>query len=74
MLKDFTHQYKYKKEIFDLEERHDNTDKNLPNKNFFSNNFIADVFFSCLSQLWQYMYCANMRNSELQWPVLLYNK
>ena len=46
MLKDFTHQYKYKKEIFDLEERHDNTDKNLPNKNFFSNNFIADVFFS----------------------------
>ena len=38
-LKDFIHQYKHKKEIFDLEERHDNTDKNL-----FSNNFIEDVF------------------------------
>ena len=23
---------------------HDNTDKNVPNKNFFSNNFIIDVF------------------------------
>ena len=43
-LKDFIHQYKHKKEIFDLEERHDNTDKNLPSKNFFSNNFIVDVF------------------------------
>ena len=43
-LKDFIHQYKHKKEIFDLEERHDNMDKNLPNKNFFSYNFIVDVF------------------------------
>ena len=31
-LKDFIHQYKHKKEIFDLKERHDNMDKNLPNK------------------------------------------
>ena len=43
-LKDFIHQYKCKKEIFDLEERHDNMDENLPNKNFFPNNFIVDVF------------------------------
>ena len=42
-LKDFIHQYKCKKEIFYLEERHDNMDRNLPNKNFISNNFIVDV-------------------------------
>ena len=43
-LKDVIHQYTHKKEIFDLEERHDNMDTNLPNKDFFSNNFIMDVF------------------------------
>ena len=41
---DFIHLYNHGKEIFDLEERHDNRDTNLPNKNFFSNNFIVDVF------------------------------
>ena len=35
MLKDFIHKYKCKKEIFDLKERHDNMDTNLPNNNFF---------------------------------------
>ena len=48
-LKDFIHQCKWKKEIFGLEERHDNADKNLPNKNFFSDNFIVDIF--CLTLL-----------------------
>ena len=43
-LQDFFHQYYCKKEIFDLEERHDNMDENKPKKNFFSNNFIVDVF------------------------------
>ena len=43
-LKDFIHQYNWKKEIFDLEERHDNMDENLSNRNVFSNNFIVDVF------------------------------
>ena len=43
-LKDFIHQYTCKKVIFELEERHDNMDTNLPNNNFFSNNFIVDVF------------------------------
>ena len=43
-LKDFIHQYKCKKEIFDLEERYDTTDANLANKNFCLNNFIIDVF------------------------------
>ena len=43
-LKDILHQYKCNKENFDLEERHDSTDECLPNNNFFSNNFIVDVF------------------------------
>ena len=43
-LKDFIYQYKCKQEIFYLKERHLNTDTNLPNKNFPSNNFIIDVF------------------------------
>ena len=43
-LKDFIHQYKCKKKIFHLKERHDNPDANLPNKNLFTNNFIVDVF------------------------------
>ena len=37
-LKDFINQYQCKNEIFNLKERPDNTDTNLPNKNFFSNN------------------------------------
>ena len=43
-LKDFIHQYKCKKEFFELEERNDNMDENLPNKNVFSKNFIVNVF------------------------------
>ena len=27
-----------------MNKRHDNRDENIPNKNFFSNNFIVDVF------------------------------
>ena len=42
-LKDFIQQYKHKKEIFDLHERHVTTDLTT-NKNFFSNNYIMDVF------------------------------
>ena len=33
-----------RKKFFDLEERHDNMDENLPDTNFFSNNFIVDIF------------------------------
>ena len=43
-LKDFIHKSNHKKNIFYLEESYANTDKNLPNKNFFSNNFKVDVF------------------------------
>ena len=42
-LKNFIQQYKRKKEIFDLHERHVTTDLTT-NKNFFSNNYIMDVF------------------------------
>ena len=42
-LKDFMHHYKNRKEIFDLNEMHDATDLTT-NKNFFSNNYIVDIF------------------------------
>ena len=35
MLKDFVHQFQHKKENFDLKERHNVNNFNLPNKNFF---------------------------------------
>ena len=42
-LKEYISQYKQKKEIFDLRERHD-VDIESPNKNFFANNLIVDIF------------------------------
>ena len=42
--KDYISQYKQKKEIFGLKERHDNTNIESPNKNFFTNNLIVDIF------------------------------
>ena len=42
-LKEFIHRYTNDKEIFDLEKRHDNTELNT-NKNFFSDNYIIDIF------------------------------
>ena len=42
-LKDFIHQYNHRKEIFDLNERHDSTDL-ITNKGFFSYNYIVDIF------------------------------
>ena len=41
-LKDFMNSYTKRKEIFDLQERHDSTINT--NKNFFSNNHILDIF------------------------------
>ena len=44
-LKDFMHHYSKRKEIFDLQERHDSIDSILnTNKSFFSNNHILDIF------------------------------
>ena len=42
-LKEFLNSYTNHKEIFDLQERHDNMELNT-NKNFFSDNCIVDVF------------------------------
>ena len=42
-LKEFINSYTNDKEIFDLQGRHDNTKLNI-NKNFFSDNYIVDVF------------------------------
>ena len=50
-LKDFIHQYKHKKQNFYLNERHDTMDL-TNNKNFFSNNYIGDVF--------SVSYCSNL--------------
>ena len=45
-LKEYISQYKHQKEIFDLKEKHDINELDLetPNKKFFTNNFILDVF------------------------------
>ena len=45
-LKEHISYYKYQKEIIDLKERHDINELDLetPNKNFFTNDFIMDVF------------------------------
>ena len=44
-LKEFINSYTNHKEIFDFQERHDNTDVKLnTNKNFFSDNYIVDIF------------------------------
>ena len=42
-LEDYVYQNNHEKEIFDLQRRHDATDF-ATNKNFFSNNYIVDVF------------------------------
>ena len=42
-LEDFIHQYNHKKEIFDLNERHDTMNLST-NKKFFSNTYTVDVF------------------------------
>ena len=42
-LKDFINSYTNCKEIFELQERHDIMELNT-NKNFFSNNYIVDIF------------------------------
>ena len=45
-LKNFMHSYSKHKEIFDFEQRHVSTveSSNNSNKNFFSNNYIVDIF------------------------------
>ena len=47
-LKDFVDQYHHKKENFDLQERHINTELVIPNKHFFFNNYTIDIFWFLL--------------------------
>ena len=51
ILKEYIALYKQEKEILDLEERHDinELDIETPNKNFFTNSFIMDVFMSIIA-------------------------
>ena len=45
-LKEYINRYKHNSEIFDLKERHDTDELDIEfvNKNFFTNNFIIDIF------------------------------
>ena len=54
--KEYISQYKHKKEIFDLKEWHDINELDLetPNKNFFTNNFIMDVFVFIMAIIFGY--------------------
>ena len=44
LLKDFAYQLWYKKEIFNLHERHNNNDLDLAKKNSVFNNYTVDLF------------------------------
>ena len=46
-LKDFVHQFQHKKEIFDLQGRHTNTELEFPNKNFFFQQIYCRLFSVC---------------------------
>ena len=50
MLKDFVSQYSKTREMFDLKERHNIKNSELPSKNSFFNNFTIDVFFCSFLQ------------------------
>ena len=43
-IREYISQYRQKKEIFNLKERHDTTNIESRNKNFFTNNLIVDIF------------------------------
>ena len=44
-LKEFIDQFRQKREIFDLQERHTHMELELPNKNLFFNNYILNVCY-----------------------------
>ena len=52
-LKAYIAQYKHDKEIFDLKERHDidELETEFVSKNFFTNNFIIDVFLLVIATI-----------------------
>ena len=50
-LKDFSHKYKHKKEIFNFDKRHGSIDTNLPSKIFFLWQFHSRCFFCLFLQI-----------------------
>ena len=71
-LKDVVHQFKHKKDIFDLQERHNNNDLELPNKNFFFNNSTVDIFLFVtaiillvVTTIFMYVGCKHMKLKSL---------
>ena len=77
-LKDFINSYTNHKEIFDLQERHDNTELNT-NKNFSSENYIVNIFMfisviiSLLATtLTVYLLCKHRKIRKLMASVVLH--
>ena len=66
-LKEFINSYTKDKEIFDLQERHDDNMKVNTNNNFFSRNYIVDIFMfisaviSLATTLTVYVLCKNKK-------------
>ena len=80
-LKNFVQDYVKNEEIFDLEERHVTTIKSLKhsNKNFFSNNYIVDIFMLASSvvslistTLIVYLFCKHKQIRTLITSLILY--
>ena len=72
MLKDGVHQYCHKKESFYLQERHTNMESELPNKNFFFNNYTIDIFMFVtaiilllVTFIFMYILCKHMKLKTL---------
>ena len=80
-LKSFMHNYARNKEMFDLKQRHVSTDESLnnPNKNFFSNNYIVDIFMFTssiisliLTTLVIYLFCKHKHIRTLVASLILH--
>ena len=81
-LKSFMHNYAKHKEIFDFEQKHVSTVESLnnSNKNFFSNNYIVDIFISTSSiislistTLVIYLFCKHKHIRTLVASLILHN-
>ena len=77
-LKEFINSYTNHKEIFDLQERHDNMELNT-NKNFFSENYIVDIFlfitliiFLLATTLTVYLLCKHKKLQTLITLLVIY--
>ena len=78
-LKSFVQEYTKNKEIFDLEERHVSRTLNYSSKNFFSNNYIVDIFMFVSSvislistTLIVYLFCKHKQIRTLMTSLILH--